>query len=267
MSLSASLNGSQGSGGSVNNAYSVGQGQSSSFSDSWSRTYGSEATAKSYAEAERATARQEGLMNTAMEYNAREAYAQRAFNEMMGNSIYTRSVKNMIEAGINPILAANMGLSGAAVNSGAAASISTPSAFMGQTFADQASASHAESQSSWSTKSESSGSGWQNSESGLATGLQMMGSAISGALEKIGAGQKIDIALKGLDKVFNQNGGNADKAYSDLAGTIAEATGQSKSKVKDKMMTKDSGRYKAQANAYSKEPLYKYKGKTGTIYD
>ena len=201
--LGGALSGSSGSGGSQQSAQAVSNStsnyKSDSFSDSWSRTYGSEATAKSYEEAIRAHKRQQEFFDQAMEFNATEAYAQRAFNEMMGNSIYTRSVKNMMEAGINPILAANMGLSGAAVNSGAAASISTPSTFMGQTFADQASASHSESHatggSESSSHSNSSGSGWNRSESGLATGLSQLGQAIGNGLQALSSAKLFDISI------------------------------------------------------------------------
>lgn len=200
-----SLGGSSGSGGSQQSAQAVSNStsnfKSDSFSDSWSRTYGSEATAKSYAEAIRAHERQQEFFDQAMEYNSIEAYAQRAFNEMMGNTIYTRSIKNMMEAGINPILAANMGLSGASVNSGAAASISTPSTFMGQTFADQASASHSESHSSGGSESRSnsvsSGSGWNNSESGLATGLAQLGTAVQNGLQALSSAKLFDISIGG----------------------------------------------------------------------
>lgn len=226
MSLSAilgGLGGSQGSGGGSTSAQSVGQGNSwgysDSVSDSWSRTYGSEATAKSYEEAIRATQRQQELFDQTMAYNSQEAYAQRAFNEIMGNSIYTRSVKNMIEAGINPILAANMGLSGASVQSGAAASVSTPSAFMGQTFADQASASHSESHSrsgsDWSSESHSSGSNWQNSESGLATGLSQLAQGISSGLNALSSA-----------KFFELNLGDVSKDVKDKAKGFVEEVGE-----------------------------------------
>lgn len=214
MSISASLNGAQGSGGSATSGQAVADSWSNSVSDSWSRTYGSEATAKSYEEAIRATQRQQEMFDQTKAYNSMEAYAQRAFNEMMGNTIYTRSVKNMIEAGINPILAANMGLSGASVQSGAAASLSTPSAFMGQTFADQASASHSESHSRSHSESSNEGSGWQNSESGLATGLAQLGKYFAEGLSAVNSGVTLNLALDGMQKtaeVISEAGGKNDK--------------------------------------------------------
>lgn len=253
------LEGSMGSGGSVNSAqnasYSVGNGMSNSYS----RVYGTEASIRSSREADRANATQKAFMDQAMAYNASEADKQRAFNLLTGSTVYSRSIKDMINAGINPILAASFGLSAANVNSGSAASITTPSAFMGQTFADQESASHSE----WSSKSEShgssSGSGWQNSESGLATGLSLLGNAIGGAIEKINGSSKIDLALNGLDSIFNKDKGNTDKQYSDFVSTTADLLGINKNKAKDTMMTKDSGKYKAMKKSLQKNNPALYK--------
>lgn len=247
--LGGALTGSSGSGGSQQSAQAVSSStsnyKSDSFSDSWSRTYGSEATAKSYQEAIRAHERQQQFFDEAMKYNATEAYAQRAFNEMMGNTIYTRSVKNMMEAGINPILAANMGLSGASVNSGAAASIATPSTFMGQTFADQASASHSESHASGgsesSSHSNSSGSGWNNSESGLATGLSQLGQAIGNGLQALSSAKLFDISIGGegtkvVKDVVDDVKSGVDKAadnYKNSAEKMKETTKKAYNNVKN----------------------------------
>lgn len=258
------LEGSMGSGGGSNSAESSSWSHGEGSSDSWSRTYGTEASLLSAQQAAKANEVQQNFFDQSMEFNAREAEKQRAFNAIMGNTIYTRSMKNMLEAGINPILAAQNGLSGANVNSGVAASASAPSAFMGQTFADQASASHSQWSSDSESKSKSSGTSWQNSESGLATGLQLLGSAIGGAIEKLNGAQTINVALDGIDKIFNKDKGNVDKQYSDFAETVADMTGASKSKVKDTLMTKDSSKYKALTNAVSGKnnpALYKSPGR------
>ena len=233
--LGGALSGSSGSGGSQQSGQSVSNStsnyKSDSFSDSWSRTYGSEATAKSYAEAIKAHERQQQFFDETMKYNATEAYAQRAFNEMMGNTIYTRSIKNMMEAGINPILAANMGLSGASVNSGAAASISTPSTFMGQTFADQASASHSESHASGgsesSSNSSSSGSGWNNSESGLATGLSQLGQAVQNGLQALSSAKLFDITIGGKDSTVG-------KVVNDVKKGVEKTINKAKDYIKNR---------------------------------
>lgn len=242
------LSGSSGSGGSQQSAQSVSNAisnyQSDSFSDSWSKTYGSEATAKSYAEAIRAHERQQDFFDQAMAYNSIEAYAQRAFNEMMGSTIYTRSVKNMMEAGINPILAANMGLSGASVNSGAAASIATPSTFMGQTFADQASASHSESHASGSSESSShsssNGSGWNNSESGLATGLAQLGSAVQNGLQALSSAKLFDITIGGKESTVGK-----------VVNDVKEGVKSTIDKAKDYIKNRPGTPVKANKNSQS----------------
>lgn len=198
------LNGSQSSGGSISNAggsnwgYNTAQSAQRAQSQSKSQTYGSEATYASAQQAKTANKVQDEYLKRVMQYNAEQAMLQRDWEEKMANTIYTRSIKNMKEAGINPILAAGMGLSGASVGSGATASVSTPSAFMGQTFADQNSASnsysmgdsfsHGENGGSWG----SSSSSWTDSESGLATGLKQMEEYMSSVANSINTG----LALK-----------------------------------------------------------------------
>ena len=184
------LDASSSSGGSVNTAKAQSFGQ----------TLGTQASANSAIEAEKAHQRQLQLMRETQEYNAREAQKARDFEEKMANTIYTRSVKNMKEAGINPILAANMGLSGASIGSGATASISTPSTFMGQSFADQNSAS----------TSESHGNSWNSSESGLATFLESMGTWVNGMIGALNSSKTIEIALKGMD-LATEEGNPASK--------------------------------------------------------
>lgn len=149
--------------------------------------------------------RQQQLNEAQMQFNREEAAKQRAWETEMANSIYTRSVKNMREAGINPILAANMGLSAASVGSGATASISGSSAPMAQSFMD-----------SWSAQSSkgenygnSQGSSWGQSESGLAVGLQMMGEAIAKAIGTMNSGNTINYMMDGL-------GGAAKTTWNDL---------------------------------------------------
>lgn len=59
-------------------------------------------------------------------FNAAEAQKSRDWQEYMSNSAHQREVRDLLSAGLNPILSA-MGGSGAAVTSGAAASGSAPS--------------------------------------------------------------------------------------------------------------------------------------------
>lgn len=183
-SIMNGLSGSTSSGGSVSN----------SWADSWSNTYAADARQWSAEQAAIAFERQKELQKIANDFNREEAEKARNWEAEMANTIYTRSVKNMREAGINPILAANMGLSGANVGSGAVASAAgAGSAPLAQNFMDSASAS----------QSQNHGSSWNSSESGLATGLALLGEAISGAIGRITSSNKIDIALNGLENLWN----------------------------------------------------------------
>lgn len=179
MGILDTLKGGMSSGGSVNSARNV----------SISNTAGREATASSNQQAITANSSAMDAWRQAANYNSEEAEKARAWQEKMANTVYQRTVEDMKKAGINPILASGLGLSAGNVGSGATASISSPETYMAQSFAEQNSASNGESH----------GSSWSNSESGLATGLKLMGDAIAGALSKINASQTIDIAIKGLE--------------------------------------------------------------------
>lgn len=189
-SVLGSLSSGTSSGGSQNSAYGTNQSQSSSISN----TYGREASLTSQEAANVANAEQWNMMQAAMQFNAEEAQKQRDWQEEMANTIYTRSVKNMIEAGINPILAASMGLSGASVGSGSTANISTPSAFMGQTFAEQSAAS----QSSSLGENYSSGSSWESSRYGLAEGLDQIADLITGTIDSINSANTLENTMNKL---------------------------------------------------------------------
>lgn len=208
--LSAALNQGYSSGGSYgyNNGGSVNSGQS--MSQSWANSGTDAMTARQWSMfmADQAWERDLQAMNMQMDFNKKEAQKSRDWEAEMANTIYTRSVKNMIEAGINPILAANMGLSGASVGSGATASLGgIPSAPVAQNFMDSWSASNSWSNglsngSSWNSGENSS---WNHSESGLITALEAFGAMISSALEAVTSGSKIDFTLNGLENLIGNN--------------------------------------------------------------
>lgn len=188
-----SLLGSESHGGSISNSAQTAQSQSQS------NTFGQAASQWSAQQAREAREWQEKMFEKEMAFNAAEAQKARDWNAQMANTIYTRSVDNMREAGINPILAANMGLSGASVSSGATASTSAPGGFMGSSYADQHSASSSQS------SGESHGSSWQESTSGLATALEQMGGLISGVIQGLNAATQIDINLGALGDLIGES--------------------------------------------------------------
>lgn len=189
-------------GGSVNSGHSM--------SEAWSQSGTDAMTARQWSMlmSDIAWERDLQAMQMQMNYNSQEAKNQRDWEERMANSIYTRSAKNMQEAGINPILAYGMGLSGAGVGSGATASLGgVPSAPMAQNFMDSWSASNSFSNgisngSSWNSGENSS---WNHSENGLVTALEALGSMIGNALDAVTSGSKIDLTLNGLADLIGNN--------------------------------------------------------------
>lgn len=170
---------------------SLGNSASQNTAKSWSNTNGSGATASSNAQALTANASAYQNWEAAARYNAEQAAIQREWQEKMSKTVYQRSVADMKAAGINPILAAQMGLGTANVGSGATASLSSPATFMGQSFADQNSAS------------ESSGSSWSHSESGLATFISALGGIFQTIAQGINSGLTVNID-NSFDKLFDK---------------------------------------------------------------
>lgn len=204
---SQSANGSEMSGGGSSYGYNTAKSINRAQSSGYSNTYGTDASNRAANAAAVANEYSMKNLSKVMQYNAMEAQKQRDWEERMANTIYTRSVANMREAGINPILAASMGLSGASVGSGATASVAQPQTFMGQTFADTNSAnqawstgdsySHGENQSSYGYN----GSSWGNSESGLATGLKQMQEYIGNAIDAFASSKTVKEATEGMEKI------------------------------------------------------------------
>lgn len=185
------LDASTSASGSINTASNGSQSTGSGYSIN----YPIAANANAAIAAEIAYQRQKELNQMTMDFNSKEAEKQRNWEAEMANTIYTRSVKNMREAGINPVLAAGMGLSGANVSSGATASFGGSSAPLQQTFMGSESANSSQS-SSWG---ESYGKGWSASDSGLATFLTSMGEWVDGAIQALSSSKQINIALGTLE--------------------------------------------------------------------
>lgn len=200
LNLGASLTQGYSSGGSVNSARS----------QSYSHTYGREASATGAQQAALANNTAQANWEKAAEYNAEQARIQREWQERMANTVYQRTVKDMEAAGINPILAANMGLGTASVGSGATASMSDANAFMGQTFAEQNSAS----------RSQSSGSSWEHSENGIATLARDLGEVASNLWNAANSSQTFNISIDAL----KDTAGEVRNWVEDKAQSLYEAT-------------------------------------------
>lgn len=225
------LSGGTSTGGSVQSAHGYNQSQNQSYSN----TAGEAATAQNMASAQRANQQQMEMTREAMEFNAREAQKQREWQEKMANTIYTRSVKNMKEAGINPILAASMGLSGASVGSGATANISSPSAHMGTAIAEQNSASTGSAYGeNWS-----SGSSWSESSSGLAEGLKQMGELIGGAIQSLNSSKALNDTVEKLSNFFHFDGTGEKRSVKEAFDEMAQDTGKATLNILDKLTKKE----------------------------
>lgn len=170
------LNQSYGTGGSVNNAQSM------------SQTMGTDASLRAINTTGATNASAYNAWREAAEYNAEQARIQREWQERMANTVYQRTVEDMKKAGINPVLAAGMGLGTASVSGGSAASISPSQVYNAQTFADSMSAS------------QSSGSSWNNSESGLITFANALTELGKSLFDNLTSSQTINIAIDTLEK-------------------------------------------------------------------
>lgn len=102
-------------------SYTVGnQNTDQDFMDMLTDIQNSNNTA-SAAAADRANEFTSQSQETAMSFNAEEAAKNRAFQASMSNTAHQREVRDLVRAGLNPVLSAN---NGAAVTSGAAGSVS-----------------------------------------------------------------------------------------------------------------------------------------------
>lgn len=175
----------------MNLSQAFGSSASQNNSQSVSQTFGTEASLRAQQVAAQTTANAQAAWNQAAQYNSIEAEKQRAWQERMANTVYQRTVADMKAAGINPVLAAGMGLGTASVGGGSAASLSPSQVYNAQTFADATSSSQAQ------------GNSWSNSESGLLTFIGALQGLAQGLAGSMNSSHQIDIAIQGLEKVAN----------------------------------------------------------------
>lgn len=174
------IDGGRSTQGSVNSSHAVSQSNS--------QTFGSQASAQAVANMNAANQFTSDMWEKAAAFNAMEAQKNRDWQERMANTTYQRTVKDMIAAGINPILAAGAGLSADSVSGSAIASMGGATGAMAAATPDSISSSYG--------ASESKGSSWGESESGLAVGLQMLGEAIAGAINSSNTAQTIPVIIQ-----------------------------------------------------------------------
>lgn len=155
-----------------NQSDAYGDSWSNNNSESWGGSMQSGKWASALSQLNAATANQINSENMAatMAYNAAEAQKQRDWEEMMSNTAHQRAVRDMIAAGINPILAAG---SAASTPTGGMASTTALQSHMAREYTDWeqgsrssgSSGSHNESHSRGEGAGSSSSSSWEHGES------------------------------------------------------------------------------------------------------
>ena len=165
-----------------------------------------------------------GSQASAKKYNSAEAAAERAFQKEMRGTAYQDTVKDMIAAGINPILAATNGAtsstSGASASIGSqrynqqsaqAASVSAMYEY-GNNTAELADKWYQLSKQSASIKQFKAAKNWEQAASELATASAKQASEYTYAASKLGEG------LAGAGKKAKDAAKKAGKAAKDMTG-------------------------------------------------
>ena len=167
-----------------------------------------------------------GSQASAKKYNSAEAAAERAFQKEMRGTAYQDTVKDMIAAGINPILAATNGAtsapSGASASIGSqhynqqsaqAASVSAMYEY-GNNTAELANKYLQLAKQATSAKQLKSAKSWEQAASELATSSAKQAQQYTYAANKLGAG------LAGAGKAAKKAAEKAGKAAKDTAGNF-----------------------------------------------
>lgn len=219
--------------GSISASGSAGGSYNRSSAQSVTNVAGNAASERSQSMANIANASAYNNWKAAAEYNAEQARIQREWSEHMANTQYQRAVKDMKAAGLNPILAVSNGITGAGVTSGANAVMGNPATFMGNSIAEQNSASTS------SGEGGSSESSWMNSESGLATGLELAVNKMQGIISAIHSSEWVQNATDAVKEWYNNTGKDVKEEFDNTVGAakkyIGYLTGRNTSKTGTKI--------------------------------
>lgn len=196
------LNGQNSNSNSDGESWENSQSSSSSSSSSESRVLGNEASAKDIERAAEANALNDAYLLAQMQYNSGEAEKARKWSENMSNTAYQRQVKDLIAAGLNPMLA--LGASGASTPNVVQASSGLQSAVKANTYAEEYSSSRSNSSSHSSSTGGSKTTSNSKTTTQLNTLLGAIGSAAKGVME--GATSQVQ---KNIDKGADYSWGSS----------------------------------------------------------
>lgn len=205
---------------------------SQNFSDNWSEN-GSEswggsngsgqwASALSQLNAAKANQINYDNMQMVMAYNAAEAQKQRDWEEMMSNTAHQRAVKDMIAAGINPILAAG---SAASTPTGGMAATTALQSHMAREYTDYENGSkswgRSEGHSEGSGAGSSYGNSWEHGES--YSNLAEQASSAMGAMADVMTKIKDSNSAKKVNEILSTAKTNLDGTMWQVKQNIASA--------------------------------------------
>lgn len=181
-------------------------GRSQASEQSTSQTFGAEASARDVQYAQEANALQQKLWQQQADYNAQQAQIDRDYQTYMSNTAYQRAVKDLLAAGLNPILAA--GNMGASTPVGAMATSGLSSAYKASSYADQYAQSSGES-SSWNKSKNKSKSKSRSASSSYSSSYESGGShSESEGSSKSRTKTQLKSLIDAVAKYLN-NGGSA----------------------------------------------------------